>query len=303
MSSIGEYDKCVLLLPMFGSDSGTVFSDYSPQNLIITPSGGAATKTAQYKYYDSSAYFDGTGDYLTASSVVLNFGTAPWYADVWIRYSGTTNAYPLIFANGAASWTAGAVAIAVDHAWNTNKVIVTANSHSTTTAIVATTTSVVVNEWHHIRVERNGTSLKIYYDGVNEATATISSGLIFDFTGLKLFGGGWDGAASAYAGYIQDLCLYKATPPGANFTPPTKLIGTISNSGTTAIKDDTNANAERRIKAIQRGVDGGRIFATTSNSSGVYSVLVPDIQHNVVFEDDSAGTQYSDILVSHVTPT
>jgi hypothetical protein len=71
-----NYASVSLLLHMDGTNGSTVFTDLSPVPKVVTRFGDAQISTAQSKFGGSSAYFDGTGDYLTvASSADFGFGT------------------------------------------------------------------------------------------------------------------------------------------------------------------------------------------------------------------------------------
>jgi hypothetical protein len=110
-----------------------------------------------------------------------------------------------------------------------------------------------------------------------------------------------------YTGYLQDLQLVVGSALYSSaFTPPGKLTGTISNngSGVAAVKDDADAAAVRTICAVPRTASvTTRNFITQSDANGRYSLQVPAIVFNVIFEDDATAPTYADILVSSVTPS
>jgi hypothetical protein len=56
------YDNLVLAMPF---NEATGFRDVSSRNRNPAAYGNVAISTAQSKYYGSSAYFDGSGDYLS----------------------------------------------------------------------------------------------------------------------------------------------------------------------------------------------------------------------------------------------
>ena len=80
----------VLAIPMDGANNDTTFTDKSAtikgsgSAKTITRYGDTKTSTAQSKYYGSSGYFDGTGDYLqVANNVDLQFGTGDFTIEGW----------------------------------------------------------------------------------------------------------------------------------------------------------------------------------------------------------------------------
>jgi hypothetical protein len=46
-----HYSNVSLLLPMNGENNGTVFTDYSPTNKVISLFGDTKTATAQSRFY------------------------------------------------------------------------------------------------------------------------------------------------------------------------------------------------------------------------------------------------------------
>jgi len=75
-----------LLLHMDGSNGSTTFTDSSSNGLTVTANGNAQISTTQSKFGGSSAYFDGNGDYLTASHASnFNFGSGDFTAEVWFN--------------------------------------------------------------------------------------------------------------------------------------------------------------------------------------------------------------------------
>ena len=83
------YKDVVLLLRGYDAESGQTFKDYSKYNRTVTANGNVAHSTTQKKYGNSSIYFDGFGDYLTAAnSTDFGFGTGDFSIEYWIYYIG-----------------------------------------------------------------------------------------------------------------------------------------------------------------------------------------------------------------------
>ena len=212
-----------LLLHMDGTNNSTTFTDSSVNGLTVTATNGAAISTTESKFGGASGFFDGSNDYLNiATNSLLNFGAGDWTVEFWMRYTDTANAYPCIL-GVTPSWSAGVVSIAHDHSWAPNKLIVTANSHNAGAPVVSSSTLSTAT-WYHCAVVRSGTTLRIFIDGVQDGTATVSSGLTFDFSNgaTRIGGANGDGAASYYSGYLDDLRITKGVARyTSNFTPPT----------------------------------------------------------------------------------
>jgi hypothetical protein len=289
---IATYEKTTLLLPLNGANDGVLFPDYSPQNLTVTAYGNAATKTAQYKYYDSSAYFDGTGDYLGVANDgnICNFGTGDFYIGLWVYRVGNNALQGIIDPRPGVNGNYPVMYIASNN---------TVNWYVGTTNVI-TGGTVMQNTWVLIEAERISGVTKLYLDGAQTGSSwTDATSYLANATSL-IIGKTYDNYY--FTGCMQDIQIAFEGATGRS----TKLTGTISNagSGVAAVKDDADAAAIRSIYATPRTETiAARNFITQSDANGRYSLQVPMTTCNVIFEDDAAGTQYADILVSHVTPT
>jgi hypothetical protein len=302
---IADYEKTKLLLPLNGANDGVVFPDYSPQNLTVTAYGNAATKTAQYKYYDSSAYFDGTDDCLTVPSTGFP-GADDFTLQGWVRTSVTSAYCCLITRPSASGFSSGSMALLFNPGASNGRLVLYVADYSTSTALI-TASSGGINDgaWHHFALTRSSSTWTLWVDGESVGTGT-SSATIAALANPIYIGQDPNFSGRTYTGYLQDIHLVESALYSSAFTPPGKLTGTISNSGSgvAAIKDDADAAAVRTVCIVPRAsTTGTRYFATQSDSNGRYSLQVPALDCNVIFEDDETGTEYSDILVSHVTPT
>lgn len=103
-----DFDDVVLLLPMDGTNNSTTFTDRSLNQYTVTANGNAKVVTSTYVFGDSSAYFDGSGDYLSiAHDPAQVIGTQNFDISFWARpidlSSGTTR--HTIIAKGSYSST------------------------------------------------------------------------------------------------------------------------------------------------------------------------------------------------------
>lgn len=241
-----NFKNVTLLLHGDGSNGAqnNTFIDSSTNNFTITRNGN--TTQGSFSPYGSnwSNYFDGSGDYLSApSNTALDCGTGDFTIECWVYISTRTNSYPLVFGNNRGSWTTDALALTNSNAdsggiyadrfvfgWNNGGF--SSVSYGTSQLLVANATN-SNNTWYHFAVVRNGTSIKMYRNGVEVASATISSGASFNwgYNGALVGGGNWDGAASYFNGYISNLRLLKGTALyTATFTPSTTPLTAITNT-------------------------------------------------------------------------
>ena len=240
-----NFKNVTLLLHGDGSNGAqnNTFIDSSTNNFTITRNGN--TTQGSFSPYGSnwSNYFDGSGDYLSApSNTAFDCGTGDWTFEAWVFISTRTNSYPVVFGNNRGAWTTDALALTVSNAdnaayndkfvfgWNNGGF--TSPSAGTSQLLVASSTN-SNNTWYHFAVVRNGTSIKMYRDGVQVASATISSGATFNwgYNGALLGGGNWDGAGSYFNGYISNARFVKGTAVyTAAFTPSATPLTAITNT-------------------------------------------------------------------------
>lgn len=283
--ALPDYGSIVLLLPMKGSNNATVFSDWSTYKLPVVRYADAKTSTAQSKYYGSSGYFDGTGDYLACNGVcpLLSGANTEFTIQGWFfRESDNTGQDSLFgFHNSTGA---------------TNKAVFTATQFfGSTGATTNYTTEVPIGAWFHFAAVRTTTRWVAYLNG-SEVLNILESGNndIIDGDVFSI-GQEYDSSLTTsdfWKGYINDFVISLGVMYAATFTPPEKLIGSISGT----VKDDTGLNAIRAIIAVPRS-NPSRTFHTTSASNGSYSVEVPNVECSVLALDDSSGVVFNDRVI------
>lgn len=68
-----------------GANAGTSFTDFSSSPATLTANGNAQTSTAQYIFGTSSAYFDGSGDYVDRGAEINISPATSWTQEMWLR--------------------------------------------------------------------------------------------------------------------------------------------------------------------------------------------------------------------------
>jgi hypothetical protein len=285
------YNNVSLLLPMFGDNNGTTFTDYSPTSKTITRYGDTKTVTAESKYYGSSGYFDGSLDYLVASGGDLDLGSDSFTVEFWLRVSGFSNLHGVFFI-GNPGLNSNRIQSDI---LSTGEIGFFAGSSSTSWSIRAGS-AMSVDTWHHIALVRDGATARIFLDGVGEETSISNEPAAG--SDMRI---GFARTSSTYRwldGWMQDFRVTKGVARyTADFTPPTKLIGNISGT----ITGDTGTPCERSIVAFPR-VYPQRIATTTSAADGTYSLTnLPVTDHSRIVLDDDGGTLYND-LIDRVIP-
>jgi hypothetical protein len=164
-------------------------------------------------------FFDGTGDslYLPNAANEMNFGTSDFTVELWCY--PTSSVWSVL-------WEQRASGDAVPPAilWNYNSVagslVVWANS----TDAITSNGTVTLNQWNHIAIVRNGTTLTLYVNGISRGTYTYNSNIV----GYPLYIGNYYSGGYSFTGYLDDVRATKGFARyTTNFTVPTSAFGGI----------------------------------------------------------------------------
>ena len=196
--------------------------DQSTSNHAITVGGDASLKP--FSLFDNgayseashgaSAYFDGSGDYLTVPDHAdFNMASENFTAECWIYPTGSPN-QPIIMGqwSGSYSW-------ALQMSNNSSRHL---RFLTNAGSIVDNVSSTVVplNQWSHVALVRYGNSFVAYLNGTSVVSSTVTTALNNSTDALTI-GGGVSGA-QPYLGYISDVRVVKGTSGYTSaFTPPT----------------------------------------------------------------------------------
>jgi hypothetical protein len=179
--------------------------------------GDARVSTSVVKYGTTSMAFDGTGDYLTLPPTQSTaFGTGNFTIEFWV-YPGTkVGTFPGLFGNQ--NFVANSFVGYDRHGTYPNNFSIFCYNYSSTAAMLISTTTVLANTWYHVAITRSGSSIKLFVNGINEASVTFSGSVD---GGVPLRYIGCDYVTNPFAGYIQDLRITRGVARyTATFTPP-----------------------------------------------------------------------------------
>jgi len=211
-------------------DAVTV-TDASSNAFTVTKVGDAkAVEASPFKRvtypFGGSAYFDGTGDYLTIpKNASHEFGTGDFTVEAWVYPTvSASNLFASTYAGSSSGWwfrlSYGNLECGFGDA-----------------AIISVAVSGAYNSWHHVALSRSGTSMKIYLDGVSVGSATNSTSL--NSTGSILYIGCLN-TSQPFNGYMSNLRIVKGVAVyTANFTPPVEPVKAVG--GTTVLLNFDNA--------------------------------------------------------------
>lgn len=184
--------------------------------------GDTSTSIVQKKNGNSSMFFDGTGDYMTAINPMLAFGTGDFTVEFWM-YSGDVSASSQRGMIQTSTTVGGLMT-----SYNTGIVICTGANRTPSsvnggiTAIIAGTYVgssgggvVTTNTWTHVAVVRRSGTATFYLNGTSIDSRTANGNI----TGTNIAIGGYHSSPYLYNGYLDDLQVFNYAKYTGNFTP------------------------------------------------------------------------------------
>ena len=226
-----DFDSVSLLLHGDGTNGSTTFIDSSNNSHTVTPAGNAQISTTQSKFGGASMYFDGSGDYLSIpDSDQFEIGSGDFTFEAWIYLTDYSAAYTNqryvaeIICKDSSQRSFSFQLKGTSTSWTSLEVNLFA-SNSTFIGTSATT-SFGLNTWYHVAAVRNGTSLRLYKNGVDVGGGTNATSVQNTTTAVTVGSQNpyWISLGYAYyfPGYIDDLRVTKGVARyTSNFTPPT----------------------------------------------------------------------------------
>jgi hypothetical protein len=199
--------------------SGSNIVDKS-QSGLIKVIGNVTTSTVQSKYLGSSIYFDGNGDNISISEIdSFKMRTGDFTIEGWTYIESDTDSVSYIaskyFSSGDTDgWR---ITLFTNGGNFPGRFVV----YIAGNAIIAPSTyDVNHSEWTHFALTREGTTLKLFTNGILTQSVTNSTDLIANTQPILL---GVNGSNGNYLkGYLEDFRVTKGLARyTANFTPPT----------------------------------------------------------------------------------
>jgi hypothetical protein len=185
--------------------NGNALSELSGKTITNT---GVATSFGRFG--NGGLYFNGTSQYLTVSSgyADLNFGTGDFTISFWLYPNTITGYHGIMFksAGHLAIYQNGST-LEVGHY----------GSYGITTAGPLT-----LNKWNHCVVQRSGSTVTAYVDGVAGSSPGTYS-VAVDFSSAATYIGLNSGYSQYLNGYMDDFGVYKGTALySSDFSVPNK---------------------------------------------------------------------------------
>lgn len=291
-----HYNNVSLLLPMTGVNNSVSFPDFSSVGNSISGYGNAKISTTESKWGGGSAYFDGSGDYLQASSALIP-ATGNWCIEFWVYLPllPSSDLYCL-FSQYSFSGN-GRLTVGVRSSGSINIFLGGTGGFNLD---ISGSFYLSAQTWNHVVVQRDENVFTIWVNGEQAATATASPSI---YTGLPLRIGQQNNGARSLAGYMNDFRLTLVARYSETFTPPSQLFSvelgykyikkltgflveyTESLSGTVIVSGNGGAD----IVAILETTTKMLVTVVTPDATtGAWSALVPPGDYDIAYFADGA---------------
>ena len=266
-SSDPYYNQVVLGMHM--DDTGLT----DVKSHTITLNGNVARSATQSKFGGYSAYFDGTGDYLTLTTgSEFNFGTGDFTIECWLYPTtiGTTAKY---FLGKVVAWATN-----LDFSARIGTTgLVTFYAGDNTPIALESDTALSINNWYHLAFVRNSGVTSMYINGIKQSSTHTGSVTIPNDATTLYIGSYTNAGSEMYYGYMDDFRITKGVARYTkNFSIPTAAFPEPTN---TAI-DDTGKTVTTVGGAQFSGLskygsgsfyfDGSGDYLTIPNNSDLY---------------------------------
>jgi len=203
--------------------SGSKIQAFSP----FRPSGSYSLAT-----HGGSAYFDGSGDYVSvASSTAMTLLTNTHTVEFWMYPDGTQSVYScpwyyngsIVYYFSIGSYGGGDVSLLVGGGSPWSIQLISGNTEYLK----------LLNNWTHVVITRSGTAFRMFFNGRLIAYGTASTSITAQTSAFQI---GWDGtnATTYYKGWLSNFRIINGSVPAAYqtastttgttiFTPPTAV--------------------------------------------------------------------------------
>ena len=197
------------------STTSVTDADVIPGFGTITANGDPEVSTSN-PFSAGSSYFNNSSLQLT-STADLCPGTSDFTFECWLRPTNWGSSWETVYYNGVYN----GLFIGKDDSGN---FVVRASSN---TSFITQSTLPSVNQWTHIAVTRQGSTLKLFYDGVLKNSVSNSHNFPTAATAIAQTTGNGEGINGRISNlrFIKGTALYTS-----NFTVPTEKLTDVTNT-------------------------------------------------------------------------
>ena len=287
-STVGDlyFPQTELLLPFNGANGATTTSDLSNSNHTVTFVGNAEISTAQSKFGGSSLSLDGSSYLSIPTSSSWTVGSSDYSADMWIKT--TDGVADLVSAFKQAAPNNGWLFGIGFHTVTDGKLAF--YNASSSYELFGGTAFVNDGEWHHVAFTKSGATLRLFVDGVLDATGTIT--ITSSNSGEAILIGMDNNASPSrhYSGYLDELRISQGIARWtAAFTPPTSAHLTSAGDVNKHIVVNSTADG---VAIGTGGINQARIAKAWVNFDGTGTIAIRE-SYNVSSLTDHATGDYT----------
>ena len=233
-------DKSTINATITNTESGTFPSiqRFSPFNTGGGYSAGGID--------GGSAYFDGTGDYLSIpANSAFTFGTNDHTIEFWYYLpsislaSGYSTQW--IYSSGATQQATNDYFFQIGTATGSNVGLLLGGGGAWAVSIQpSVSVNAFVGVWTHIAWTRSGNTFRLFFNGVQVGTATYSGSITAQSGPMYI---SRDGSSNYSGGYYSDFRINNGTSIyNGNFTPPTAPLTAIGSTSAASYSSTANVN-------------------------------------------------------------
>lgn len=210
-----------LLLHCDGTNGSSTFTDNSPSPKTITALNGANIATAQFKFGNASAYFDGSNDHLEgAASADYQFGTGDFTVEFFLRF------FTLPTVEGAAgligTYNSSTGGWLVQRSESSGGLLRFLQGD---TVLLSAAWAPGTNTWYHIAVTRSGSSLRVFVNGSQIGSTVTDSTNLNSLTPLTIGRLNLSGGLQHLNAYMDEIRITKGVARyTSNFSVPTEAF-------------------------------------------------------------------------------
>lgn len=286
---IDSYTK--LLLHM--DDAG--LTDSSGSAHTPTLNGGVTMTATESKFGGYSAYFDGTDDTISyPNHADFRMGSGDFTIDGWVKMGASASTRMILGLYNSYSVERRSWIVQCNGTANLLRFITSGDGTSSGGFdILASTTAVNDNVWHHFAFVRSGNTKYVFIDGIKEAEVSYTSSL-YENTTDDLYVGSEADNGAYFDGYIDELRVSKGIARWTeNFVPPgvvynnSNRITFIGDKAKTSIVSDLSTNSDVPLGGIYTLVkvqEGGpQEYWSVANTEGSMKLVQ-------IFQDNGDST-------------
>jgi hypothetical protein len=266
MAGDSLYSQTVLSLHCNGANGSTTFTDTSASPKTVTAQNGAAISTAQSKFNGSSLLLDGVNDHLSVPAHSDFNLSVPFTVEAWVYPTAlpSSSTWGCVVSNRPADNSGGWRLLLQTNAINFSFV-----DAAEVVIGVQSAGAVSLNSWQHLAITWDGTTTRIFNQGVLKVASTTlgvknsSGGLLVGVSNSSLL---WP-----FTGYIADLRITRAARYTASFTPPAQsfpdYLGDLSGNWYKGASDIVTWRA-KAVKCLD-----GSVSAVSTITGSTYKLI------------------------------